>query len=185
MPRKDRAPGDPEMVFTTSGMGITAQGDIGGVMFAFEQHIDATADEHDINEIADRMRRVLARQKAQTDLGEKLLALQIAKERIADAPGRIEREQKALGIEKARQRAQFENEQATGKRSNVFRLSLAQEKALKSFDDRIESVALRCESEKAQMEADLPLIEKQIARLRAIIAGQDPDAEEPLALAAE
>ena len=187
MPRKPElvAPSDPQMVFTTSGMGLTAQGDVGGVMFALEQHIDATADERDINEIADRMRRVLARQKAQVDLGEKLLALQIARQVIADHPEKKLRELRALADEKIRLNASYQIDyERSGKRS-AMRLTTSQQKALDSFDERLESASLRIDGEKARMEADLPLIEKQIERLRAIIDGRDPDAEEPLAMAAE
>lgn len=179
------APADPPMVFTTSGMGLTAQGDVGGIMFALEQHIDATADERDINEIADRMRRVFARQKAQVDLGEKLLAVQIARQVIADHPEKKMRELKTLAEEKARLRASFSVAHEGSGRRTEFRLTAPQQKALDSFDERLESAGLRIDAEKARMEADLPLIEKQIDRLRAIIDGRDPDAEEPLALAAE
>lgn len=177
MPRKPQlvAPGDPEMVFTTSGMGLTAQGDIGGIVFAFEQHIDATADEREINEIADRMRRVFARQKAQIDLGEKLLARQIALQVIEDHPEKKTRELRALADEKIRLRASFSAAHEGSNRRTEFRLTAPQQKALDSFDERLESAGLRIDAEKARMEADLPLIEKQIARLRAIIDGRDPD----------
>lgn len=176
---------DAEPRFTMSGMGLVVQGSIGGLQIALEEHIDATADVEFVNERLDFMARAIGRQKAKSDLVEKIVALQANREMVVDIPNRRDAALRKNAADKAAHYAGLQARwQLSGKRTE-YQPSRVDETNLKKFDDNEPLIVKRFEEERDMLLKDQPLIEVQIRRLRAIVDGADPTKGEPLSEAAE
>lgn len=150
---------------------IVVQADVGGGLnIAFTIPSDLT----EIDETLDRTTRAIARQKAKLDLAQQLLALQANEKMLEMLPQRAESETKARAEERMRMRSQYESEHFARGRRGEFKMTAAQTGSLEQFDKQSEQMRDRLAKERRDLERDRPIIEAQISRLRAIIAGRDP-----------
>lgn len=167
---------------------IVIQADLGGISIAITEQSPPDIDAQ--NDILDRVWKVIGRQKARLELSEKILARAACEKMLALLPeqelsmvkGRIE--------DRARLVLSWEQQYAASGKRGDFRPNDSHRKALESFDAQTESEREKFRKQKASLETDGPMIEAQISRLRAIIAGRDPteyvpeDAKEGAAKAA-
>ena len=176
-PRKE-----PEII-VEPGMQLTVQGDIGGFMVALEQRIPALSNEGAINEHLDIMRRCFSRQQAQVQMGEKMAALQIARELLEQLPADKARTLKGMVEDHARLLSSFRAaHEASGKRGE-YRPSTAERQKIAEHEANLATRDRQFDEHKAKYEQDIRIGEMQVARLRKLIDGEDE--EEPLPMAAE
>jgi hypothetical protein len=178
----------PEAI-VQKGMGLTLQGEIGGVSLALEQFIDASSDEATVNDTLDLMTRAWHRQRAKSSLRALLTDVRRQKIVLDSLPAEKTQLAKDRAADKARLIASWgAAHQISGKRGD-FRPSQSQRQNLETHD--LETVAKLAEIDKkiADNERMIPVLEEEMGRLRRQIAGEDPidetEAEEPLPLAAE
>lgn len=167
MPREARASGPvaPEIV---------VQCDIGGMTIAFTELVSG-ADEAKINDRLDLFARTIGRQRARITLTEKLVDLLANEKATASLPERKREHAKARAAERARIVASWEAQhQVSSKRVVDFKMSDQQRKALLEFDQQSESDLRKLDAEAEALALQRPLLDAQIARLRAVIAGGDP-----------
>lgn len=167
------------------GVRVTAQVQLSGVAFALETTV-YSGEEDAINGMADRFAKIMGRQKAKVDLSEKLVALEVNRQMRADLGAERDKALTDLADEKVRQLAALQASWMASNKRTEFRLTDAQRQQMDSqFGElRIAGIKRQYEERKAQLEQDAPIIQKQVDRLRAIVAGYDPE-EEPLQEAAE
>lgn len=165
---------------------IVVQGEIGGATIALTG--SASEGAGPINERLDLMTKALGRQKSRGDLAEKLLALEINAKMLAGWEERFGGAMRARAEDRARLVAAYRAQhEASGKRMD-YKPNTAQKQGLDNFDKQTETEKGRLEKERQDYQRDRPIIESQISRLRAIIAGRDPtefvpDAEDAAAAA--
>lgn len=152
---------------------IVLQADIGGMTIAFTELVSG-ADEEKLNERLDLYGRAIARQRAKVTLTEKLVDLLAAQKTLASLPEREMATIKARAEERMRLRASFEAAHDASGRRSAFRLNDAQQKGLEAFDAQTAVERKKLDDERKMIEAGLPVLEAQIARLRGVIAGRDP-----------
>lgn len=169
-----------------TGVRVTAQVQLQGVAYALETTVFSD-EEAAINGMADRFARIMGRQKSKLDLAEKLVALEVNRQMLADLEGERDKALTDLADERVRQLAALQAAWNASPRRTEFRLTDAQRQQMDSqFGElRIAAIRKQYEDRKSQLEQDTPIIERQIARLRMVIAGVDLTEEEPLPLAAE
>lgn len=156
---------------------IQVSADIGGVQISFAK-VDATLGgepivEH-INDTLDTWSRAIGRQRAKVTLTEKLVDLLASQKAMASLP---EREKAALAerqTEKDRLVAKFMIEHNASGRRGEFKLSPQHRRALDEFDLESQKLRKKFTDEREAHALQQPVIEAQIARLRAVIAGRDP-----------
>lgn len=176
-------PREREDVLVEPGMSLTIQGDIGGMVVAIENRVPALSPEAYIDEKLDMMRQRFARQQAQVQLGEKLAAMQIARELLASLPGDKDRALKGMVEDHVRLMASFRAEHEVSGRRGEFKTSAAQRQKTIEHEANLATRARQFDEHKASYEKDLRIGEMQVARLRKLIDGEIE--EGPLSIAAE
>lgn len=171
---------------TIGALTITIQQDIGGATVAFERMVDATIDRDDLNEVLDFEMAAINRQRARVTLSEKLLAREIAMDMLESWEDDRDRALKAKATEHAQLQASFQAANAVSTR-RAGGITDQQRQRLADSQANIETTRTQFDDRKAKLEQDVRLVDKQIRRLRDLIAGRDPvdETEEPLPLAAE
>ncbi len=175
---------------TIGAVGVTIQSDIGGATMAFEQLFDATIDAGDFDQQLDFLTARIGRARARVQLGEKLLAREIAQDMLDNWQRDRETALKAKGDERVRLLASFRATHEAFNKRGEFKPNANQTQAIQNLDQNIETTKTQFDERKQKLEQDVRLVDKQIARLRALIAGRDPVDEPeaevvPLAEAAE
>lgn len=153
---------------------IVVQADIGGglnVAFTIPTY-EFTSD--DIDQSLDLATKAIARQKAKLDLAQQLLALQVNEKMLSSLPDQLAEEVKGRAEERMRMRSQYESEHFAKGRRGEFKMTAAQAASIADFDKQTEMRRERADGKKRELQGDRPIIEAQISRLRAIIAGRDP-----------
>lgn len=170
-----------EPVFTISGLGVKLEGQVApDLNIAFEQHVDATVSDDEMNEILDRMTRAFWRQQAHPRLIEALIDLKTRRETIETLPKRLAEFDKKQAGEALRIRSSYESQHQMammGKRNVVEFVNWPK------HAEMLEKLRLHDENTKAKRDEmirevetyklELPLIEKRVERQRAILAGAD------------
>lgn len=174
---------------TIGAVGVTMQADIGGATVAFEQLIDATVDREDFDSQLDFLAARLGRQRARSQLAEKLLAREIAQDMLDNWENDRDTALKAKATERAQTISSWQATHAAFNKRGEFRMNAQQQQAIANLDQNIETTRTQYDERKQKLQQDVRLVDKQIARLRALIAGHDPVdediEEEPLREAAE
>jgi hypothetical protein len=167
---------------TISAIGLTMQADIGGVTLAFERQVDAAIDAPDLDQEIKFVLDRIGVARARGQLAEKLLAREIATDMLASWADDRERSLKAQADEHIRLRASFQAaHDGSGKRGAWFP-NRSEQEALSNAFANIETRRNQFDENKRKLEQDVRLVDKQIARLSALISGRDPT-EEPASLA--
>lgn len=158
--------------------------DIGGMQISFARVGNPGYDNHgdavpvgavdEINDTLDLWAKAIGRQRAKITLSEKLVDLLASQKAQASLP---ERENAAM-VERTAERlkliGRFQIEHnASGRRAD-FKLTPAHHRALAEFDADTEKLRKKFNDERQAHALQQPVLEAQIARLRAVIAGRDP-----------
>lgn len=179
---------DAQHRVTMSGMGLTIQGDIGGLQLGMERHVDATVDEEALNEILDGMTKAFWRQQAHVNLATALVEVTVRRNRLRELPQAERDYRQRRTQERERLEARFMIEHNASARRTAYTPGKAEHSRLVAFDEETRAELEKLKAEVAQKEYELPLYEKQVLRQRAILAGAnktDVIEGEPLAEAAE
>ena len=168
-------------------MGLTAvqvEGQVAGFRIALGEEISPDADEAYLNERLDLFGKLIGRQKARSDLVEKIVALQSNREQMEQLP----RDREAALLKNQRDKEAYlmglqAKHAVSGKRAE-FRLSASEQVNLDAYETARIKIVQEFDKHQANLEFDLPRIEHHIRSLRAIVNGADI-IEEPLAEAAE
>lgn len=151
---------------------IVVQGEIGGATIALTG--TSWGDEAQINAHLDMMALAIGRQKSKADLAEKLLAAEINAKMLADWPEQRIEALRMRAEDRARMvAAEAAKHEASGRRGE-YRMSTSLRGTLDEFDKQTAQEERKWDKKKLDLEQDAQLIEVQISRLRAIIAGRDP-----------
>jgi len=160
---------------------IQVSADIGGLQISFARTANPAYDtDQQIGDAAesdawlDQVTKSIGRQRAKLTLAEKLVDLLANEKTLATID---EREQAALrsrAEEKVRLRLKWEAEHHAQGRRVDFAPNRQQKLALDQFDIETQKVRDKFNAEREQKARDIPVLDAQIARLRAVIAGGDP-----------
>jgi len=173
---------DPASVrFTASGLGLRIEGQIApDLNVTLEQHIDATADQRDIDELLDRMTRAFWRQQAHPRLIEALIDLKARQETIATLPHRLQEFDKAAAAQALTVKAAYEARHGMamlGKRNPVafvnWPLHAEMIEQLRLHEENTQKRRGELIAEAEKYKTELPLIEQRVARQQAILDGAD------------
>lgn len=178
---------DAEPRFTMSGMGVTIQGDLGGIMLAMEQHLDATADDEFINDTLDKLTRAWHRQRARASLRTLLLDVERQEFALTRYPVEAEQLKRDRAADRARLIASFHAKWDTARKRGDYQRSTSEQATLDSHDRETEAKIGDLEKKRDELKAMIPVTLAQVEKLRRQIAGHDPvdQTEEPLRAAAE
>lgn len=141
---------------------IVVQADLGGMQIAFTGTVGA--NEATINEQLDSCLKAIGRQRAKITLTEKLVDLLAVRKSIETQPDREREMLRERAVSRARMVASL------GDRANGARGRQAGEQ----FDTDTDKERKKFSDEKQGLEMQVPILEAQITRLRAVIAGGDP-----------
>ena len=153
---------------------IVVQADIGGGLNVAFTIPTGSFRSDDLDQSLDIATKAIARQKAKLDLAQQLLALQVNEKMLSSLPAELAEEVKSRAEERMRMRAQYESEHYASQKHGQFKMTKAQEASIQQFDKQTEQRRERADGKKRELQGDRPIIEAQISRLRAIIAGRDP-----------
>ena len=177
MPRKTAE------VLVAPGLNIGFQADIGGLNLMIEQTVDADSSPAEIDRRLDIMATALGRQRAKLQLAEKMLAVQLAEEMLSSLPEEKQIKQRGMLDERVRLIASFRAaHQVSGKRGE-YRETPSERQQIANLDANLATLDSQFAARKADLERDIRLVGGQIARLRALVDGEDE--KEALLLAAE
>lgn len=168
-------------VLTISGLGVRVGGQLTpDLNLELEQHVDATADDATLNDILDRMTRAFWRQQAHPRLIEALVDLKARQDTISTLPQRLADHHKDEAAEAMRIRTSYEAQHQAamlGKRNQAQFVDWPKHaemiEKLRLHEENGKTKRAEMEAEAAKYKAELPLVEKRIARQRAILAGTD------------
>lgn len=152
---------------------IVIQADLGGLSIAFTDPAKGT-DEASLNERLDLYTKVIGRQRAKFTLSEKLVDLLAARKALAALPEQEREVLKSRAEERARQHAAMAAAHDVAGKRGEFMPNLAQRNQLSAFDAETAAEREKLQKQRQTLERDIPIIEAQISRLRAVIAGGDP-----------
>lgn len=152
---------------------IVVQAELGGLSIAFTE---SETDGRDANAILDDATKAIGRQRAKQTLTEKLVDMLACDKALASLPQREAEAIRARADEGARLRASFAAANTLRPRRRVEGVEFTEQQAatLTSFEAETEQVRKKFSEEKQGLELNRPILEAQIARLRAVIAGRDP-----------
>ena len=160
---------------------IQVSADIGGLQISFARTANPAYDQDqkignasESDAWLDQVTKSIGRQRAKLTLAEKLVDLLANEKTLATID---EREQAALrsrAEEKVRLRLKWEAEHHAQGRRVDFAPNRQQKLALDQFDIETQKVRDKFNAEREQKARDIPVLDAQIARLRAVIAGGDP-----------
>ena len=151
---------------------IVVQGEIGGATIALTGLSAETKAMIDAQ--LDMMTLAIGRQKSKADLAEKLLAAEINAKMLADLPEKHRNLMRVRAEDRAKMvAAEAAKHEASGRRGD-YRMSTSLRSTLDEFDKQTLIEEHKRELKEAELRQDAQLIEAQISRLRAIIAGRDP-----------
>lgn len=155
---------------------VVIQASVGETQIAFTEIVKD--DLEAINDRLDRYNRAIGRQRAKVELAQKLGEIEASNallnswEERRSAAMQVRIESRAALV--ARWQAEHEHRQAGGRRASEFRVSTQQRAALDQHDKETRDEQDKFDREKASVERNRPIIEAQISRMRAVIAGRDP-----------
>lgn len=181
MPEKDKS--------ERKTIDITLQADVGGATLAIELSLDPATSSQAFDDRLDFASARLGRQRARHELSEKLLAREIAQDMLDNWESDRDTALKAKATERAQTISSWQATHAAFNKRGEFRMNAQQQQAIANLDQNIETTRMQYDERKQKLQQDVRLVDKQIARLRALIAGHDPVdediEEEPLREAAE
>lgn len=168
-------------------MGLTAiqvSGQVDGFTVSFGEEISPDADEDYLNERLDLFGKLIGRQKARSELVEKIVALEANREMLERLPHDQEAALKKLQRDKEAYILGLQAKHAMSNKRTEWRPSGVDQTNIDKYDNARGPTIQQFEERKADLLRDRPMIELQIKRLRAIVNGADV-IDEPLAEAAE
>jgi hypothetical protein len=164
---------------------IVVQAKIGVMEIAFTR----VAIEGEVNDWLDTCRKSIQRQIAQQELVEALVDIEARREALRTSPQRERDMVKARTDERIRVVASLEAAaQVRNTRVADFKLTAAQKKGIEDFDAETQRERDKFKSDRARVEAEIPLYEARADRARRIIAGAERSeviGSEPLPAAAD
>ena len=131
----------------------------------FQVAIDSTADKHDLFGLLDNISAAADRERLKAELAEKKHAHAIALEQ----PAMLDKEIARLRRDRAATLAGFHARHAASQKRSEYRPSERDQQGLDQFEAQIQAA----QESKKSFARDLPIIEWEIARLEALIAGQE------------
>lgn len=150
---------------------IVVQADLGGMNIAFSGKVE---DGGSLDERLDVFTKSLGRQRAKISLAEKLVDHLAHQKALASLPDREREMLRNRAEERARIIAQYQAQHSAGNRRGEYKPSQPQQQALNTHDIETQAERKKYSDEKQAHDLTLPIVEAQIARLRAVIAGRDP-----------
>lgn len=154
---------------------ITIRTDMGGFEIIVSAPLAKTLDDSEINRVIDFGMKAAGRARSKISLTEKLVDLR-ARQKSLDSLDDRRKERietvlrdKAMKIEDMRRVHEASGGRAVVKLPAKFHAA---------YEQQIAEIGAMFDRERAEHHANIPIIEAQIARLRAVIAGRDPN--EPL-----
>jgi hypothetical protein len=143
----------------------------------FQVAIDSTAGKEELNLLMDTISDVADRERMKADLGEHLEALKVAQAQ----PLQMDKEVERLSRDRATALAGMQARHSMSRKRLDFQLSPQNQSDLDKYDAAIANAKLS----KKNFARDIPIIEWEVACLRAQIAGNDeppkpPELEEAL-----
>jgi hypothetical protein len=160
---------------------ITIQADLGGLSIAFVEQLSGAVAEETVNAQLDRFTKAIGRQRSKFALSEKLVDLLAVRKTLETHEERLQEALRQKAEERMRINAAFR--QPEGRRLERPKTK-AQLAAEQQNEEETAQIREKFANDKEGMERQIPILEAQITRLRAVIAGGDPtDAlEEQLSL---
>lgn len=131
----------------------------------FQVAIDSTADKQDIFLLLDTISAAADRERLKADLAEKKQAYRIALEQ----PAMLDKEVARLRRDRAATLAGFHARHAASQKRSEYRPSERDQQALDQFEAQIQAA----QESKKSFARDVPIIEWEIARLEALVAGRE------------
>lgn len=150
---------------------IVIQADLGGMSIAFTEQVSGTAGEGEVNLQLDRFTKAIGRQRSKFALSEKLVDLLAVKKTLATHEERLHEALRQKAEERMRINSAFRMPE--GRRLDRPKTK-AQLAAEQQNEEEVAQIRQKFADDKEGMSRQIPLLEAQIARLRAVIAGRDP-----------
>jgi hypothetical protein len=150
---------------------IVIQADLGGLSIAFTEQLSGTVAEDVVNQQLDRFTKAIGRQRSKFTLSEKLVDLLATKKTLETHDQRLAEELKKKAEERMRINMAFR--QPEGRRLERPKTK-AQLAAEQQNDEETAQIRRDYAEKRKTLEDNIPILEAQISRLRAVIAGRDP-----------
>jgi hypothetical protein len=153
---------------------IVIQADLGGLSIALTENMSdsPSAMERALNEHLDRFTKAIGRQRSRFALSEKLVDLLATRKTLETHDQRLQEELKKKAEDRMRINAAYARAE-DGRRLERPK-SKQQLAAEQQNDEEIAQLRLDYAGKKKTLEDNIPVLEAQISRLRAVIAGRDP-----------